>query len=98
MLFKYLRPERIDVIEKLEIRFTQPDALNDPFELLPRFESLIPEAETLAHYSATPVDFEAILHQAYAMLPDEYRSRLSYEDAQRAFRSFMDTDQGRSAV
>jgi len=98
MLFKYLRPERVDVIEKLEIRFTQPDALNDPFELRPRFESLIPEAEVLAHYSATPVDFEPMLRQAYAMLPDEHRSRLAYEDAASAFRSFMDTERGRSAV
>ena len=44
-LFKYMRPERIDVVENLEIRFTQPDALNDPFELRPQFESLVAEAD-----------------------------------------------------
>ena len=81
MLFKYLRPERIDVIEKLEIRFTQPGALNDPFELRPRIESLVSEAETLAHLSSTPVDFEQILRQAYDMLSDEHRSRLSFEES-----------------
>lgn len=32
MLFKYLSPARIDVLERLSIRFTQPSALNDPFE------------------------------------------------------------------
>ncbi|WP_428718064.1 DUF2971 domain-containing protein [Undibacterium curvum] len=32
MLFKYLSPARIDVLEHLLIRFTQPSALNDPFE------------------------------------------------------------------
>jgi hypothetical protein len=32
MLFKYLSPARIDVLEGLSIRFTQPSALNDPFE------------------------------------------------------------------
>lgn len=32
MLFKYLPPARIDVLERLQIRFTQPSALNDPFE------------------------------------------------------------------
>src|ERR1035438_8493458 len=98
MLFKYLRPERVDVIERLEIRSTQPSALNDPFELRPRFESLIPEAETLAHFQTTPADFEPILRQAYAMLPTEYRSRLSLEDAAEVFRLFMDSDQGRTAV
>ncbi len=35
MYCKYLPPERKDVIEKLKIRFTQPGALNDPFEAVP---------------------------------------------------------------
>ncbi len=98
MLFKYLRPERVDVLERLEIRFTQPGALNDPFELRPRFDSLVSEAETLAHFSATPIDFEPILQQAFAMLPDEYRSRLSYENASQIIKSFMDSDQGRASA
>ncbi len=38
MLYKYLSDERIDVIENLEIRFTQPGALNDPFDSLPLIE------------------------------------------------------------
>lgn len=32
MLFKYLPRERIDVLNGLRIRFTQPSELNDPFE------------------------------------------------------------------
>jgi len=32
MLYKYLNPDRADVIENLSIRFSQPSALNDPFE------------------------------------------------------------------
>lgn len=32
MLYKYLNPHRADVIENLSIRFSQPSALNDPFE------------------------------------------------------------------
>src|SRR5438477_617377 len=33
-LFKYIRPERIDVIQNLEIRFTQPDAFNENVGIL----------------------------------------------------------------
>jgi hypothetical protein len=98
MLYKYLHPDRVDVIERLEIRFTQPNALNDPFDLRPRFESLIPESEALANYSATPVDFAPIMRQAYSMLPDDQRSRLSYEEAASVFKAFLDTHQARSAV
>jgi len=35
MLYKYLNQKRLDVIENLKIRFTQPKALNDPFEAMP---------------------------------------------------------------
>jgi len=33
--YKYLHPERVDVLRNLRIRFTQVSALNDPFESLP---------------------------------------------------------------
>jgi hypothetical protein len=98
MLYKYLRAARVDVLTGLEVRFTQANALNDPFELRPRFESLIAEAELLANLPATPIDFDPILREAYGMLPAEQRSLLPYETAANCFRSFMDTDQGRSAV
>ena len=34
-LYKYLCPERVDVLQNLNIRFTQVSALNDPFESFP---------------------------------------------------------------
>ena len=67
-LFKYIRPERIDVIEQLEIRFTQPDALNDPFELRPHFESIVAETDVLAHLPQTPVDLRPMGRHSYASL------------------------------
>ena len=50
MLYKYLPCERVDVLEKLKIRFTPLSSLNDPFEAAPlidaslelsRFESYV---------------------------------------------------------
>jgi hypothetical protein len=37
ILYKYLPPSRLDVLETGRIRFTQPIALNDPFECMPCF-------------------------------------------------------------
>jgi hypothetical protein len=37
-LYKYVPPERLDVLRNLRIRFTQPGAQNDPFELRPVVE------------------------------------------------------------
>lgn len=36
-IYKYLPRDRIDVLERLRIRFSQHPALNDPFECWPRF-------------------------------------------------------------
>jgi hypothetical protein len=40
MVYKYLHPDRIDVLENGLIRFTQPDLLNDIFEALPDYSGL----------------------------------------------------------
>jgi hypothetical protein len=37
IVYKYLHPYRIEVLENGAIRFTQPGALNDPFETMPCF-------------------------------------------------------------
>jgi len=36
-LYKYVIGERVDIIQNQKIRFTQPDSLNDPFEVRPVF-------------------------------------------------------------
>ena len=85
-----MKPERTDVLTRLELRFTQPGALNDPFELRPQFESLISEADFLANLEQAPVDLGPILGDAYAMLSEDQRSHLTFESA--AARGLTPTD------
>ena len=40
MLYKYLAPDRIDVLQNRRIRFTPPGAFNDPFEFRPVLKTL----------------------------------------------------------
>jgi Protein of unknown function (DUF2971) len=40
IVYKYLHPERIDVLSNNLIRFTQPAALNDPFEVTPNLSEI----------------------------------------------------------
>jgi len=40
-LFKYLHPDRTDVLRDGTIRFSPPTALNDPFELKPHFSAFM---------------------------------------------------------
>lgn len=44
-LYKYTTFARIDVLQNGLIRFTQPAAFNDPFELFPFFPSIAPESD-----------------------------------------------------
>jgi hypothetical protein len=97
-LYKYIHPDRIDVIENLEIRFTQPDALNDPFELQPHFESLVAEADVLANLPEVPGDLRPMVAQAYAMLSEHQRALLPLDRAMQAIGSFMATDDARKAT
>jgi tetratricopeptide (TPR) repeat protein len=54
ILYKYLGPDRIDLLRSGMVRFTQPAALNDPFDCSPRFldtEELdnVPQSAFCAH-------------------------------------------------
>src|SRR6187431_483413 len=40
-LYKYVTPERIDILKNELIRFTQAGALNDPWEMRPYIERLM---------------------------------------------------------
>lgn len=94
-LFKYISPERIDIIKNLEIRFTQPDALNDPFELQPHLDSLIAEADILASLPESPIDLRPMVAQAYDMLP-ELRA-LPFEFVMQFIEQNMATEDARQA-
>jgi hypothetical protein len=95
-LFKYIRPERIDVIQNLEIRFTQPDALNDPFELHPPIESIVAEADVLANLPDSPIDLRPMVAQAYNMLPE--LKVIPIDVAMHAVEEFMSTEDARNAT
>jgi hypothetical protein len=78
MLYKYLNPSRVDVIENLSIRFSQPSALNDPFEAT----ALIKFSHSLKNESER--EFEKIIDEEgidrndpeYAVIRDEILSEL----------------------
>jgi Protein of unknown function (DUF2971) len=58
-LYKYLSPERLDVLKNCQIRFTQPTAFNDPFDCLPHFsvsEELNPLGSRFYFLQASPED------------------------------------------
>ncbi|MCH8823861.1 MAG: DUF2971 domain-containing protein [Planctomycetes bacterium] len=78
-LYKYLSPERTDVLELGLIRYTQPAALNDPFEVRPYISAIASEEEA-----------DRVLHEVlpdetkkmYEKQPDQVREILSFQTVQ----------------
>jgi len=88
ILYKYLHPDRTDVIENRRIRFTQPGAFNDPFEMDPHFGTALHGARA----DALVLDvFENKPFMIYDALPESFREQVSRQ-------RFLDTlasDRGR---
>lgn len=66
ILYKYLPPSRISIIQKCLIRFTQYGDFNDPFELNPNIDKLAEESEIRALVSR---DFVKIVEEEYDKNP-----------------------------
>ena len=78
-LYKYLAPERIDILKNQLIRFTQPSALNDPFELQPMFEELFSEND-LKEAMDPPFEYiEEALRKQYLESSSKLQAHISID-------------------
>ena len=68
VFYKYVSAERIDILQNRLIRFTQPPALNDPFEAKPHFYKLGSKEEFAKNYA------EAIRKYMYRVWVDYCRA------------------------
>lgn len=76
ILYKYLAPERIDVLRDSRLRFSPLSAFNDPFEGRPDITDLAPEgAIERAVWDSLPARLEEEYHKA----PEQLRSLVSVE-------------------
>lgn len=78
-LYKYVTAARTDVLRDLSIRFTQPSALNDPFELTPMFEQVMSEEKFGDMLEQSKGLIDEALREQYKKLPTELRSSVSLE-------------------
>ena len=51
-LYKYVTAERIDVLQNALIRFSQPSALNDPWDMRPHVERIFTDDDLEEHVMA----------------------------------------------
>ncbi|MGB4117445.1 MAG: hypothetical protein WBK51_12965 [Polaromonas sp.] len=75
-LYKYLHPDRTDVLRNQSIRFSSPAVLNDPFELKPHLAAIATATYAKAEFQRV---LPSIIDEELARLPSATRSQLSEE-------------------
>lgn len=73
MLYKYLSKDRVDVLQSLKIRFSQPQALNDPFESLPLINLEAPTRELIKK-------IEKDAEELWSSLPEHEKTKENQEE------------------
>lgn len=74
-LYKYIPAARLDVLKNLKIRFTQPSALNDPFEFNLIFTEAVSVDEIREHFAK--MDKRELFKEAMSSLTEQQRMLLA---------------------
>lgn len=85
-LYKYLHPDRIDVLRNGTIRFSSPKVLNDPFELKPHISALAPKNNIHSDFETL---LPSLLAEEYAKLPAEARRKVSIKQFQQLAKAHL---------
>lgn len=94
-LYKYLGPDRVDVLRNREIRFTQAAALNDPFELNTYFDALAQDGQLVEHIIKNPLDLTPHLIEAYEQLGPEAKAQIPLDRSLGFAKTMMESDEGK---
>lgn len=85
-LFKYLPPDRIDVLKNKSIRFSQPSAFNDPFEFKPVI-STVASSEFFQNHIES--NFDTLAEEQLSLLPVQMRGLVSKSDLRKMLNSII---------
>lgn len=87
-VYKYVNPERIDIIKNAQIRFTQPASFNDPFEMRPYAHSLLNDAYLESYSQELIKDREHLSKLIEEGLNDLFATH-TQEEKEQAFWAFL---------
>jgi hypothetical protein len=76
-LYKYFKPDRLDVLTSGRIRYSQPAAFNDPFEGRPYYKGFADVSSLEKRY---PQRFDRLVIEHYQSLSPELRNSIPQED------------------
>lgn len=96
-LFKYLHPDRIDVLQNGTLRFSQPSALNDPFELRPYFNQTVADHFYDSKKVMAPGGdvFRKAVAKLYTSEPGHFRQKTSLPEFEALMLRYVNSPGGR---
>lgn len=74
-LYKYIPSARVDILQNLTIRFTQPSALNDPFEFNLLFSEALSPQQLREYYEGA--NKHELTREVISRLPDDQKALLA---------------------
>ncbi|WP_146143863.1 DUF2971 domain-containing protein [Photobacterium phosphoreum] len=88
-LFKYLHPDRIDVLKNLSIRFSPPIAFNDPFEFKPAISGIVSNEYLMKHLED---NWDSVIESQFSKLPENIKTVLTKQQLKALIQSNLKND------
>ncbi|WP_422442924.1 DUF2971 domain-containing protein [Vibrio harveyi] len=85
-LYKYLHPDRIDVLKNRAIRFSPPNAFNDPFEFKPVISGLASDSYIDAYMKE---NLDSMVDSELSKLPKHIRSQIPKSEFQKLAKLYV---------
>lgn len=90
LLYKYLSPSLTSVLESQMVRFSQPSALNDPFEFRPNVSSIMSKEDILLQLKNT---LPELIHERYKELSPAEQKLLPYKVFAKNITAFLSSSE-----
>lgn len=97
-LYKYLPPERIDVLTTLHVRFTQAEDFNDPFEVAPHLDAILPPraidalfGQLVSNFGAFSLESVASVLKSAGLTVDDIDELVGSSGAVRRFENLLNS-------
>lgn len=91
IIYKYLPPNRLDVLAKQYLRCTPANNLNDIFEMRPYFDTIVESTQKDDLFSGVKIDMGKYIDDHYNNLPENIRNQFDKDTLKRLFKKSLKT-------
>lgn len=98
IIYKYLPPKRIDVLENQYLRCTPANNQNDIFEMRPYFNNIVDSSQRNDLFSGVEIDISKYFDDLYNKLPANIRNLFDKDKFKKEIKNTLKTKQGEEVI